>query len=1052
MTNRIVQSIYDLKDNVSGKLRSIGEALGLHARESTKTADSVERNNKRASDSYRQTADAVGFLRENLGKIAAAAAAAMAAMKLMEIGKEQMQGAANVEQSLARVKAIAVSTADDFGRLSEQINRSAAAAHVGAVEAAVAAAALAEQGQSAAEIFQTLTPTLLLAKAGTLEVAEAAGIVDDALDLFGKSAEDAGLMVDQLVAASKGSKEGLNGLATAVRALAPDARALGMDFEDLAGLIGLFGQNGIDAGKAAKGLRAIFQDLEDPTSKFSMALANLGDSSGSFTRAIETLRASGKRGEDALMSLDGATRSLVLFLLQQAPGAANAFIASLGQVSGTASKTAAVLSDTLLGAFGDFRDALDTLGQGLMATSLAPLRVELQKLAQQLTVFADSPDFQRLKTALTGVFEEGTAAFDTFIQSLDWSGLVDTAESAFRDAGSTLKTFKDDLVTVAQALNTVAVAIGITASVIELAMSALKVSVASPIAGTVGVLAELAETIDRARGKSSDLTLAIGSLRDATLGLVKGGLDDGNAALEDLLRRLGTTGDAAGHAASGLGQVEGAARVAGAAAATVAPSFNAVTGSAENAAAALGILPELFRNEAAATSAATAAHVTHAEKIAAAREAVETARESLLRLATSGERNSAAFQTAAVALQAAQAELTRLTSKSDEAALAQRGLEQAFRALRITSQAELVALARSAETNFAAIKQAYQAGSASIEDLRRAFAAYAQQQRAAAADSDQWVKSQLEAQLAVEASSLGLADAMQRVGATGKEAGEQTAAAFDKARDSISATTAATDDLHAAALSTKESMSSMGTAANTSAIALGGVVAMTIDQQKAMRQLNEELVRSGTLQNVSLADAKYLLETLGGLIGGSAQILATRINELEAAAQQAEDVARRMADEAASLQDQIDQLEGNANAIEDRRHQRKLADLRAEAEAEGLSHAAAYRNLVDLENKLHELKVKNLRDEANARSRATAPANERSSNMDSSRPARQENRNAAERDPPQYMPSTQYRAPAANVVLNAVLLSGNRAAVDELAELLVRPIRELNRRIDLRSL
>lgn len=970
-TNRIVQAVYDLKDNITGKLQSITHALGLNRAESSKTAASVERDNKRTSESYKQTADALGFLRENLGKIAAAAAAAMAAMKAVDFGVDSFRGAAEVEQSLARIKAIAQTTGEDFERLGQQIDRSAIAANVSTQQAAAAAAELAQQGQSAADIFQTLTPTLLLAKGANLELAEAAGVVDDALDLFGKNAGDAALMVDQLVAASQGSKDGLSGLATAMRTLAPDARSMGLSFEQLVGMLGVFGQNGIDAGKAARGLRTIFQDLQDPASKFSTALSSLGDSTGDFGHAIETVRNAGRRGEDALLSLDGASRSLVQFLLQQAPGAVDAFTASLAAAGGTASRTAKILDATFKGAFASFGNALDRLGEGLLETALEPFRVELEKLAAQLTAFADSPAFDDLKKTLATLFQEGTAAFDNFIQSIDWNQLVDGAEDAFKRTATSIGEFKDDLSTVAEALNKIGATVGVVYRSIAVVFDTAKLGISKLVEVKFSELAALSAAVDGVTGSSSKLTIALESVRDAAKDAVDKGLtsfaEDTEKVTENLKALAATADETApkvDHLAASFGNVRAGSASTAAAASTAVDGFDAIAAGVDNAALALGILPELFTEDANAARSATDAHQAHAQQILAARQAVEEARASLKALAESGERNSVAFQQASNALQQAQAELDRLTGKAEQATRAQRTLEDAFSGLKIASQAKLQDAAAAATRHFETIRQAFAAGQVSIEDVRRAFEAYAQQQRAAVADSDAWVKNQLDGQLAVAAATLGLSDKLKQAGESGRRAGDETAAAFDRAKGSIEATSDASQDLAQSTTNAANAADRIGESAKAAGASFDSVVALTKEQIHALRQMSDEIVRSGSLQSTSLEEAKRLLESMGGLVNGHTQLLTQRINELENAALRAEQVAGRMANEAASIQDQIDQINGDDASIEDRRHERKLADLKAEAEAAGQLGTAAYLELVALENKLHDLKVSNIRKQA----------------------------------------------------------------------------------------
>src|ERR1700749_4152569 len=71
MANPIVQAIYDLKDNISGKIKQINDSLRGNQKESDKTADASERSGKRISDSYKKTADSLGQLRTALAAVGA---------------------------------------------------------------------------------------------------------------------------------------------------------------------------------------------------------------------------------------------------------------------------------------------------------------------------------------------------------------------------------------------------------------------------------------------------------------------------------------------------------------------------------------------------------------------------------------------------------------------------------------------------------------------------------------------------------------------------------------------------------------------------------------------------------------------------------------------------------------------------------------------------------------------------------------------------------------------------------------------------------------------
>lgn len=91
-------------------------------------------------------------------------------------------------------------------------------------------------------------------------------------------------------------------------------------------------------------------------------------------------------------------------------------------------------------------------------------------------------------------------------------------------------------------------------------------------------------------------------------------------------------------------------------------------------------------------------------------------------------------------------------------------LADEFARLGIQSQASLNATRDAAKSAFEAIRDGAARGKASVEDVRRAFRAYADATRAAAADSDQWRRDNVDSQLAVQESIYDTERSMQRLG------------------------------------------------------------------------------------------------------------------------------------------------------------------------------------------------------------------------------------------------------------------------------------------------
>ena len=88
-----------------------------------------------------------------------------------------------------------------------------------------------------------------------------------------------------------------------------------------------------------------------------------------------------------------------------------------------------------------------------------------------------------------------------------------------------------------------------------------------------------------------------------------------------------------------------------------------------------------------------------------------------------------------------------------------------------------------------------------------------------------------------------------------------------------------------------------------------------------------------------------------------------RTQQLADAAKQAEQQYESLAQ---SIHDSLLQEQGNQSALEDERHQKQLADLKAAAEAANSLNSDSYQKAVQEENELHDLKMQNLQKQAQA--------------------------------------------------------------------------------------
>lgn len=802
-----------LNDKAAAATKNAREyATGLAA--ASAGAREAARSTKELGDQSGRSATLLDQVRANLGKIAVTAAAVKAALAGINFVGDAAGRAQAIEASLSRMRAIAEGTAAQFDTLGEALDTAAREVNVGTDVAAAALAALAQQGQSADDAMASLVPTLQLAKIAQIDVAQAAGLVDDALDQFGLGADQAGRVVDVLTVAAKGGKDALAGMSGTMAGLAPLARELGMGFEETAGLLGLLAQNGFGAEKASRALRTVLSDLQDPTSRLRQNLFALGDSSGSFSKAIETLATSGERGKDAILDLDGSSRALVQFLVQQGPGALAAFTQQLNDAAGAAGRTAQVLDDNLRGALSRFGNAFDRIGEQLVEPALDPLKKEVESLAAALEAFAASDAFDGIKASIGALVTEGVQQFDTFIRSIDWKGLVDSARTSLQDVATAMRGFSSDIdgfVTGATtAINTVGAVFNSLGTIIRGVASAG----AAAIGGLIDALALLAKVkaFTSIGFEAEAAAIQAERLHNVALSFY--------ASARQNFERAGAAGE---RLVSNLEKLDAAADDVAPSAARAAEGISDITGAAERAEVqtgqlteALGLVPDYLRDVAASgelanpvllavsessdQAAAALGGVSAAARqlgggpLQSARDALRAASDEYARLLLAGEQTPETMAAAAAEFNRSSQALARLEAGAGSGKEKLDALKSAATTLKITLQADLVDAAARAEGALNTVSGSLGQNGVELADVRRAFDAWAAAARAAAADADAAVKAQTESTIAAKAAALGLTQQLQDTGTQAKAAGDTTQAAakaaadgFDKTADSAKA-------------------------------------------------------------------------------------------------------------------------------------------------------------------------------------------------------------------------------------------------------------------------
>lgn len=161
-----------------------------------------------------------------------------------------------------------------------------------AVEAANAISELAKGGMTQAQIEGgALDATLRLASAGNLDLARAAEVAVQAINVFKLSAEDSSMIADALAGAANRSTAEVDDLAGAFRYVSGWAGLAEYSVNDVSGALGLLADRGLQGEMAGTGLRNVMQRIAAPTEAAKKLLDEYGvevyDAAGKMKPLVE---------------------------------------------------------------------------------------------------------------------------------------------------------------------------------------------------------------------------------------------------------------------------------------------------------------------------------------------------------------------------------------------------------------------------------------------------------------------------------------------------------------------------------------------------------------------------------------------------------------------------------------------------------------------------------------------------------------------------------------------------------------------------------------------
>lgn len=338
------------------------------------------------------------------------------AMKLvgagaLAAGVASVKMAGDYEQGLNIFKSVSGATAQQMAMVAakaRELGQDASLPGVSARDAANAMTELSKAGLSVNDTLAASKGVMSLAKAGQIDVADAATIAAQALNAFKLKGSDAGKVADVLANGANASATDIRGLSLGLQQSAAVASQFGVSLEDTVTTLGLFANRGMQGSDAGTSLKTMLISLANPSKKAANLMHQLGinayDASGKFVgmRQLAQNLQNGLKGlseeqkQQALATIFGTDAFRAAAFLADSAGKSYDDMSKAVGRSGAAMDLAKAQNSGFNGALDNLKSTIETVATDF-GQKLLP---ELTKVIKQL---ADSGVIEAFGNILTGL-------------------------------------------------------------------------------------------------------------------------------------------------------------------------------------------------------------------------------------------------------------------------------------------------------------------------------------------------------------------------------------------------------------------------------------------------------------------------------------------------------------------------------------------------------------------------------------------------------------------------------------------------------------------------
>lgn len=193
------------------------------------------------------------------------------------------------DASLAKLQGRLDKSAEDMALLQERAIEAGLATEFSPTEAVAGLEELGAKGLTTTESMQALTGVLDMAAAGNISVARSAATVTAAMGVFGKSAEDAALISDQLLKVTSLTALSSNEMELAMGNLSRGVSQTNQQFEEMLVLTGLVRNTGVDTSVASSSISSALLAMAKNKDKFRALGIEVTDSTGKFRKMSDVM-------------------------------------------------------------------------------------------------------------------------------------------------------------------------------------------------------------------------------------------------------------------------------------------------------------------------------------------------------------------------------------------------------------------------------------------------------------------------------------------------------------------------------------------------------------------------------------------------------------------------------------------------------------------------------------------------------------------------------------------------------------------------------------------